>query len=117
LPSYFSIYSSCVLIGTPDATLPSTTYTLVANNSVGSSVDATLTISVAARAPILSYSESSGTIGTPLTITPSQILENGSSITNCSIKAGTTPLPAYLSLNSEDCVLTGIPTSALAQTT
>lgn len=118
LPSWASVNpSTCVISGTPNAVLASTSYTLVATNSVGQSADAAVTLSVAAAVPSLSYSNSSGRIGTvntPMTITPSTFSANGASITGCAVKLGTTALPAWASLNTTTCVISGTPNAVMA---
>ncbi len=49
LPSWASVHpNTCVISGTPDAPLASTTYTLIATNSAGNSADASVTLEVSA---------------------------------------------------------------------
>ena len=49
LPSWASVHpSTCVISGTPDAPLASTTYTIIATNSAGNSADASVTLEVRA---------------------------------------------------------------------
>lgn len=121
LPSWASVNpTTCVISGTPNAVLASTTYTLVATNSVGQSADATVTLSVAAVVPALSYSNSSGrsgTVNTPMTVTPSTLSANGAQITGCAVKTGTTALPPWASVNATTCVISGTPNGSLNSTT
>ena len=69
---------------------------------------------VVTNQPQISYGTSEkffGTVGTPLTITPS-VLFTGGSKTICS----STTLPAGLSLNSDTCVISGTPTASTKET-
>jgi hypothetical protein len=71
------------------------------------------TSSSTSQSPQLSYAGSSGTVGTygvPMQITPTTIDSAGNSITSCSIKSGTTLLPAGLSVHQTTCVISGTPT-------
>src|SRR5205823_2475626 len=109
--------TTCVISGTPTATLSSTTYTLNATNSVGASVDATVSLSVAAGVPSLSYASSTGTPATPTRPSsdpPSTINANGAAISACGIKAATTALPGTLTVNATTCVISGTPTATLS---
>jgi len=120
LPSWASVHpSTCVISGTPDAALASTSFTLQASNSVGTSSDANVTLQVAGLAPVLSYASStgnSGTLGSAMSITPSTLNPRGASVSSCAIKSGTTALPAWASVNPNTCVISGTPTNSLAST-
>lgn len=120
LPTWASVNSTtCVISGTPNAVLSSTSYTLVATNSAGQSSDATVSLSVGAAVPTLSYSGTagtSGTFGTALSISPTTLSTNGASITGCAIKTGTTPLPAWANVNTTTCVISGTPNAVLDNT-
>lgn len=117
LPSGLSINSStCVISGSPDNIQAATSYTITATNSVGSS-NASVTLTVEALAPQLSYSGATGTTGnagSPMTVTPTTLEENGAAISNCTI---TPSLPTGLSLNTTTCVISGTPSSILSSTT
>jgi hypothetical protein len=117
LPSYLSIApTTCVISGTPTSTLSATQYTLVATNSLGTSANATVTITVNATPPILSYSASNpfyGSFGTAMSMSPSTLIANGAAITGCAIMAGTTALPGNLSVAPTTCVISGTPSSTL----
>lgn len=70
--------------------------------------------------PSLNYASStglSGKIGAQMTVAPSAIAANGSEITGCKIKDGTTALPNTLAINYTNCIISGIPTSVLPSTT
>jgi len=121
LPSWATLNTTtCVISGTPDAPQGSTTYTVIATNAVGDSADATVDISVGATIPTLSYAASAGTTGSygsAMSVTPSSFSANGSAITNCAIKGGTTALPAWASLNTSTCVISGTPNATQGATT
>lgn len=111
LPAWASINTStCVISGTPNATLSSTSYTITATNAVGST-SATVSLEVAAAAPTLSYLTSTGTsaqVRVSTSITPSTLSTNGASITNCTVSPA---LSAGLSLDASTCVISGTPTA------
>ena len=121
LPSWASLNNrTCVISGTPTAVLSETTYTIVASNSVGTSSDATITLSVSAAVPTLSYSGATGTsgsVGTAMSVSPTTLSTNGGSITSCAVKSGTTALPSWASVNTSTCVISGTPTGTLSSTT
>lgn len=109
--------ASCVITGTPDSFLAPTSYTIVATNSTGPSAGASVTLEVAAGVPTLSYAASTGTqgsIGSPMSVTPSTLNNNGSSITNCTISPG---LPLWATLNNTTCAITGTPDANLSSST
>jgi formylglycine-generating enzyme required for sulfatase activity len=109
--------SNCVISGTPTGVLASTTYSITASNSAGSSSAASVTLSVSASAPTLSYSGatgSSGNVGVAMSVTPTTLNNNGAAITNC---VATPALSVGLSINTSTCVISGTPTGALASTT
>ncbi|MCM2350546.1 MAG: putative Ig domain-containing protein [Bacteriovoracaceae bacterium] len=118
LPLWATINTStCVISGTPNATLASTTYSVVATNSAGSSASANITLRVNAVVPVISYSGStgtSGTFGSAMSITPSTLLERGAAITSCTSSPA---LPAWATINSSTCVISGTPNAALSSTT
>jgi N-acetylneuraminic acid mutarotase len=118
LPAWASVNSStCQISGTPDSTLASESFILVATNSAGTSADATVTLTVNPNTPLLSFSGATGTtmnIGASASISPTTLSSRGASISGCSISPA---LPAGLSINSLTCVISGTPTSAYALTT
>ena len=117
LPAWASINSTtCVISGTPTGTLTSTSYTVTATNSVGSN-SGSVTLTVAANVPLLSYSGATGTSGNAgvgMSITPTTLSDRGAAITGCSSSPA---LPSGLSINSTTCVISGTPVGALAATT
>jgi hypothetical protein len=120
LPAWANINeSTCVISGTPTATLSSTSYTISAANSVGTGT-ATVTLAVTAARPSLSYSGVLNNIvsyGSLLTIVPSTLQENGADITGCAVKVPTTPLPNWASINELTCTISGTPDATQAETT
>ena len=115
LPAWASIDPvTCVISGVPNATLPSTTYTLVTTNSAGKTTEANVTFSVAAGVPALSFtgaSNTNGTIGTAMNVTPTTLSANGASISNCSVSPA---LPAWASISNTTCVISGTPNAILS---
>jgi hypothetical protein len=104
--------TTCVISGTPTVAAVAATYTVVATNSGGSSAPVTLSLTVNASIPTLSYAGALGTSGhisTPMSITPTTLNANGASITACAIQ-GPPALPVGLSLNATTCVISGTPT-------
>jgi hypothetical protein len=118
LPTGLSIDNlTCVISGTPSTALTPTTYSVVATNSAGNSSVASVTLSVGASVPILSYvgaDFTSGLEGEARMVTPTILLNNGANITNC---VATPALPVELSINTSTCVISGTPRAALAPTT
>jgi hypothetical protein len=118
LPSWATINSStCVISGTPDAGLSSTSYTIIATNSAGSSAGADVSLSVGAGVPTISYSGAAGTngrTGEAMNVAPTSLISNGANVTLCSSSPS---LPAWASLNATTCEITGVPTGARAPTT
>lgn len=118
LPSWASINpGTCIISGKPTAPLFTTTYTITAHNGAGSSSPATVTLSVNAALPSLDYSESTGKtvlLGQSLTVIPSTLEENGSSITSCS---SSPDLPVWATIDPVTCVITGTATTILPATT
>ena len=109
--------STCVISGTPTGALTSTTYSVTATNSAGSSAAATITLSVAGAVPTLSYTGAtgaSGTVGTAMSVTPTTLNNNGAAITNCTISPA---LTVGLSINTTTCVISGTPSNILGLTT
>jgi hypothetical protein len=121
LPPGLSVNSStCVISGTPSISFSATTFTLVATNSAGTSAAATVQLTVSSGLPSLGYAGASGTTGTvgqAMTVTPTILATDGSSLTGCGIKNGTTALPAGLSVNTSTCVISGTPSAVAAPTT
>jgi len=120
LPATLTVNAStCVISGTPMATLGATMFTLNATNVVGTSSDATVTLTINAGVPSLSYAGATGTtgtVGTAMSVTPPTLTTNGAAITNCAIKGGTTALPGTLSVNTSTCVISGTPSATLGAT-
>lgn len=118
LPAWATINpTTCVISGTPNATLATTTYSVVATNSAGTSAAANISLRVNAIAPVISYASStgtSGTFGTAMSVTPSTLQTNGASITNCTVSP---VLPSWASLNTSTCVISGTPDAAMSATT
>ncbi|MFP5458062.1 MAG: beta strand repeat-containing protein, partial [Bacteriovoracia bacterium] len=119
LPAGLSVNAStCVISGTPSVAVPLASYTITATNSVGST-NATVSLSTAVDPPVLSYVGSIGTagsIGDPLSVTPSTLNDNGAPLLNCGVRIPTTPLPSWASVNPVTCVISGVPDAALAPT-
>ncbi|MBU6154809.1 MAG: putative Ig domain-containing protein, partial [Bdellovibrionales bacterium] len=70
--------------------------------------------------PELSYSGATGTsgsVGALMTVSPTTLNSNGSAITSCGIKSGTTALPAWATVDPSTCVISGTPTGTLSSTT
>jgi len=108
LPSGLSIApTTCIISGTPTASQTATNHTVTITTAAGLSNTGTVSITVSAIAPSLSYASSSGTVNSALTINPSNINNNGAAISSCT----TSGLPAGLSVNSS-CVISGTPTTA-----
>jgi hypothetical protein len=98
--------SSCIVYGTPTSTQSSTSHTITASNSVGSTT-ANLIITVNLKPPSsLSYSGSPFTFTSGLPIS-SRIPTYSNSISTCSANPS---LPSGLSLSSV-CTITGTPSS------
>lgn len=115
LPSWAKLNkNTCVLTGTPTALLSSTTYNIRALNTAGYSSNAPLVLTVGAGTPRLSYVRATGTsakVGAALSVAPTELNTRGSAITNCQVKASTTALPGWASLNTSTCVISGTPTT------
>jgi hypothetical protein len=70
----------------------------------------------ASLAPVLSYSLSGGTtgsVGSPMSITPSTLTINAPSLTNCT---SSPQLPTGLTISASTCVISGTPTSGVIST-
>jgi hypothetical protein len=110
LPSGLSVDpQTCVISGTPTDSLPTDSYQLVATNIAGDSAPASVTITVSASVPSLSYAGAtgnSGRVGSTMSISPVIFHANGAAITECSV---TPALPSGLSLGATDCVIEGTP--------
>ncbi len=118
LPGTLSVNpTTCAITGTPTATLGSTLFTVVATNGFGASVDATVSLTINAAVPSLSFSGatgSPGTFGVLMTVAPTTLASNGASITACTI---TPSLPAGLSISPTSCVISGTPTAVAPSAT
>ncbi|WPU65056.1 putative Ig domain-containing protein [Peredibacter starrii] len=118
LPAWATLNpTTCTISGTPDSFLLSTVYDISAHNSAGASVPASITLSVAAAAPVLSYSGATGVIGSvgvAMSISPTTLVDNGAAITNCTASPA---LPVWASINTSTCVISGTPTGILPATT
>lgn len=112
LPAGLSISNTtCAISGTPTALSPVTTYIVSATNGTGSG-SASVTLTVNAVAPSITYSGSPFVYvkGTAIsTLTPTN---TGGTLTSCSASPS---LPAGLSL-SATCVLSGTPTAVAGST-
>lgn len=115
------------LSGMPPDLVYSPTADFVGTDSFGfTSNDGTLvspetliTVRINAESPSLSYAGATGTAvnyGSTLTIAPTTLLTNGAIISNCSVQASTTALPAWATLDPSTCVISGTPTSAQGET-
>lgn len=114
LPAELSIDElTCVISGTPSAVMAATTFHVVATNNVGSSTPAPIILSINAKAPTLSYNDTTGKQGVALTINPAVLNLNGSPVTSCLV---TPALPAGLSLNNSTCVISGTPATLIPET-
>jgi len=116
LPTDVTIsHPSCVITGTPNASLSPTVYTITAKNSVGSAT-ANVTLSVGVGVPTLSYTGAEGTIGDigeNMTVTPTSLELNGSPISGCT---SSPTLPTGLTINQSTCVISGTPSAQLPST-
>jgi hypothetical protein len=104
----------CVVSGTPVST-SSRDYKITAVNAVGVSTAADLVITINPATPIVSFAAvtpTTGSVGHELTITPSTLSANGSSISACAVEPA---LPAGLSISQTTCEITGIPEVPSAQ--
>ncbi len=121
LPSWAEVDpNTCIISGTPDTVLGTTNFTIIATNDVGKSLDTVVSLSVVAAPPTLIYSSEDnfvGNVGSPMSIAPILLKNNGAIITGCTTKISTNPLPIWANLNSSTCVLSGIPTERLTPTT
>lgn len=107
---------TCVISGTPTVNFNETVFSVTAFNSAGGSIAATVSLGTAIGRPILSYENAVGTygnVGTPMSIVPTELLDNGSAITGCSISP---PLPTGLSIDTTTCVISGTPTQSIGAT-
>jgi len=69
--------------------------------------------------PILSYTGATGTsgsVGVAMSVSPTT-LTSTAAVTACAVKAGTTALPGWATINASTCVISGTPTEALTATT
>jgi hypothetical protein len=120
LPAGLSVdATTCVISGTPAAASAAALYTLEATNAVGTSAPATVTLTVNAGPPQLSYAGATGTtgaVGAAMAVTPTTLAANGAAVSACEVRAGTPALPAGLSVNPSTCVIAGTPTASAAAT-
>ena len=98
--------------GTPDTVTPTTTYTVYANNSAGSS-STTITFTVNDVAPSITFGVSGLSLYTGQAITPVGVSNSGGAIVSCNIAPS---LPTGLALSS-GCVLSGTPSIVASNTT
>ena len=120
LPTGLSIdINTCVISGTPSASVIATSYAIIATNGIGASNSASVIISTAVTPPILSYAGATGTFGTigsPMSVTPTTLNDNGAAISACGIRVPTTALPAWASVDPFTCVISGTPNASLGAT-
>lgn len=119
LPSGLSVDNAlCTISGTPNVTATETTYT-VELVTEGGTVDATVDLSVIAGAPVLTYAAGNTQfqVGNLQSIATSTYNLEGSTITSCGIKGGTTALPSGLAVDNTTCVISGTPTVTAVETT
>ncbi|MFZ4715328.1 MAG: putative Ig domain-containing protein [Bacteriovoracaceae bacterium] len=116
LPSGLSIDTSTgVISGIPTTGATTTTYTVTATNSAGSSTQK-VTFTVAPLAPTLSYAGASGLEGSSnssMSISPTTLNANGETPTTCTSFPS---LPSGLTINNSTCVISGTPTVVTATT-
>ncbi len=107
---------TCMISGTPSAMLKPSTFTVTATNSAGST-STSVTLVIVEGIPTLSYSASTGTIGSfgsIMSVTPSSLSSNGAPISSCT---STPALPTGLSLDTGTCVISGTPSVVIPLTT
>ncbi|NCY26762.1 MAG: hypothetical protein EBX37_18600, partial [Alphaproteobacteria bacterium] len=102
-----------MISGTPTWAQGSTSHTITITNSSNLTSTATVSITIAARLPTISYSgPSTGNAGTLRTITPT--VYNGGANVSCSVSPA---LPSGLALNTSTCVISGTPAGVSGPTT
>ena len=105
--------TTCVISGTPTWAQTSTSHTITIRNSSNLTGTATVSLTIAARAPTIAFSgASTGNAGTLRTITPT--VYNGGANVTCSVSPA---LPSGLSLNTSTCVISGTPAGVSGPTT
>jgi hypothetical protein len=105
--------TTCVITGTPTWAQTSTSHTITIRNSSNLTSTATVSITIAARAPTIAFSgASTGNAGTLRTITPT--VYNGGANVTCSVSPA---LPSGLSLNTSTCIISGTPAGVSGPTT
>ncbi len=101
--------ATCVVSGAPTIKIDSLILTVVATSSAGTSADAAITFSATVDNPVLSYD---GTLVAKLGVfksfPPTAINGNGADIVSCTVSTGV--LPAGLTINQTNCVISGTPT-------
>jgi hypothetical protein len=114
LPTGLSVsQTSCAISGSPETTLPTTTFTLTPQNSAGVGASVSLSLQVADIPPQIAYSSSTFAFDLQSVASTGIPSNSGGGITGCSVSPA---LPAGLSLNSSHCRISGTPTSVTAAT-
>ncbi len=114
--------AACVISGTPTASASTATYTIQVSNA-GGSATATVSITIISLPPVLSYASSTGTpgvVGSPMSVAPSTLTANATSITGCAIQGSssqTTFNTAGFTLSPTTCIITATPSSTFPPTT
>ncbi|MDX1961445.1 MAG: putative Ig domain-containing protein [Leptospiraceae bacterium] len=113
LPNGLSLSQNCTLSGTPNIIQSPSSYTITGTDSSGNTVSTTVSLSVTTNPPsLLTYS------GSPYTFTQSTAITNlvptySGTVTSCT---STPTLPAGLSIQSNDCQISGTPSGTQAAT-
>lgn len=108
LPVGFSINNlTCVITGQSSEYINLQTYSVSVTNVVGTT-SASMSFLVASH-PVISYEGvlSSGNVANFMTISPSELLNQGADITGCSVLP---TLPDGLTIDSSSCTISGTPT-------
>ncbi len=103
--------ATCAISGTPTGVTATSTFTVVASNS-GGSTSTTVIITVNDVAPALSYAALTCTRGTACSVSPTN---TGGAVVSCSLPASAV-LPAGLVLDANTGTIAGTPTALLATT-
>jgi hypothetical protein len=112
--------ATCEVSGAPTEVLEDVAITIVAVSVAGTSLDAALVLNSNPGLPTLSYVGSTGrtgTVGQPMTVTPTLLSGNGAPITDCELSISSPALPATLTLDGTSCVISGTPAATMSQTT
>ena len=115
LPAGLSLNTTtCVISGTPTWGQGATTHTITITNSSNLTSTATVSITIAARLPTISFSgASTGNVGVARIITPTTY-NGGANISNCTVSPA---LPAGLSISTSTCVISGTPSTIFGPNT